>query len=257
MCEKFLFFRHAPFDGNGHGTHTASTAAGSPVQGASFYGQLNGTAVGIAPSAHLAIHQVCNAFGSCKESDVLAGMDAAVEDGVDVLSLFLGAPFSVPFYEDSMAIGAFGAIQRGIFVSCAAGNLGPQAESLSNEAPWFSTVGPSTVDRSIRATVVLGNDAEYNEQSYYQPQNFSSALIPPVYAGANDSESAANCDPGSLENMMSRERLCCVKVVDFQRQWIKGQEVKNAGCAAMIVMKDGFLEILPQHPRRMLLMQMA
>jgi subtilisin family serine protease len=100
-----------PIDGHGHGTHTASTAAGNPVPGASFFEQYNGTAVGIASSAHLAIYQVCSEFGSCSESDILAGMDTAVEDGVDVLSLSLGGP-SVPFYEDSIAIGAFGAIQK-------------------------------------------------------------------------------------------------------------------------------------------------
>ena len=54
------------------------------VQGASFYGQLNGTAVGITPLAHLAIYRVRNGFGSCADSDILAGMDTAVEDGVDV-----------------------------------------------------------------------------------------------------------------------------------------------------------------------------
>ena len=37
-----------PVDDNGHGTHKASTAAGSRVQGASFHDQLNGTLVGIA-----------------------------------------------------------------------------------------------------------------------------------------------------------------------------------------------------------------
>ncbi|GLU05719.1 hypothetical protein SLE2022_228010 [Rubroshorea leprosula] len=78
-----------PSDDDGHGTHTASTVAGSFVQYADALGNAKGTAVGMAPLAHLAIYKVC--FGEdCEESNILAGLDAAVEDGVDVLSLSLG-----------------------------------------------------------------------------------------------------------------------------------------------------------------------
>ena len=77
-----------PLDEDGHGTHTASTAAGRFVKGANIFGNANGTAVGIAPMAHLAIYKVCGI--SCLESDILAAMDAAVDDGVDILSLSLG-----------------------------------------------------------------------------------------------------------------------------------------------------------------------
>nr|TKS01103.1 hypothetical protein D5086_0000175860 [Populus alba] len=228
-----------PIDGHGHGTHTASTAAGNPVPGASFFDQYNGTAVGIASSAHLAIYQVCSEFGSCSESDILAGMDTAVEDGVDVLSLSLGGP-SVPFYEDSIAIGAFGAIQKGILVSCAAGNSGPFNESLSNEAPWILTVGASTVDISTRATVMLGNNAQYDGESFYQPTNFSSSLLPLFCAGSNGNESAAFCDPGYLKDVDVRGKVVLCERGGYSGLDNKGQEVKDAGGAAMIVMNDEF-----------------
>ncbi|KAG6780992.1 hypothetical protein POTOM_013872 [Populus tomentosa] len=228
-----------PIDGHGHGTHKASTAAGNPVPGASFFEQYNGSAVGIASSAHFAIYQVCSEFVSCSKSDILAGMDTAVEDGVDVLSLSLGGP-SVPFYEDSIAIGAFGAIQKGIFVSCAAGNSGPFNESLSNEAPWILTVGASTVDRSIRATVMLGNNAQYDGESFYQPTNFSSFLLPLFYAGSNGNESAAFCDPGSLKDVDVRGKVVLCERGGYLGLVNKGQQVKDAGAAAMIVMNDEF-----------------
>ncbi|KAH0973955.1 hypothetical protein GBA52_015854 [Prunus armeniaca] len=138
----------------------------------------NGTASGMAPYAHLAIYKVCSEAG-CAEGDILAALDTAVEDGVDVLSLSLGGA-SVPFYADGIAIGAFGAIQKGIFVSCSAGNSGPFYASLANEAPWILTVGASTIDRSIKATALLGNGAEYD--------------------GANGKQSSAFCDAGSLGN---------------------------------------------------------
>ncbi|THG15565.1 hypothetical protein TEA_029672 [Camellia sinensis var. sinensis] len=67
-------------DEEGHGTHTASTAAGNFVEGANVFGQANGTASGMAPLAHLAMYKVCGDFG-CAETDILAAMDAAVEDG--------------------------------------------------------------------------------------------------------------------------------------------------------------------------------
>ncbi|PHT90262.1 hypothetical protein T459_05375 [Capsicum annuum] len=71
--------------GEGHGTHTSSTDAGNFVEGTNFLVNANGTAVGIAPHAHLAMYKVCGA-GGCPEAFILAGLDAAIEDGVDVIS---------------------------------------------------------------------------------------------------------------------------------------------------------------------------
>ncbi|KAL6280219.1 hypothetical protein ACE6H2_017100 [Prunus campanulata] len=174
---------------------------------------------------------VCSEKG-CAEGDILAALDTAVEDGVDVLSLSLGGA-SVPFYADGIAIGAFGAIQKGIFVSCSAGNSGPFYASLANEAPWILTVGASTIDRSIKATALLGNGAEYDGESLFQPKDFSSKLLPLVYAGANGKQSSAFCDAGSLGNVEGAIVLCerggGVARID------KGAEVKRAGGAAMIL----------------------
>ncbi|KAL0324380.1 UNVERIFIED_CONTAM: Subtilisin-like protease SBT1.7 [Sesamum calycinum] len=142
----------SPLDDDGHGTHTASTAAGNFVRGANVFGNANGTAVGIAPLAHLAIYKVCGFL--CSESTILAGMDAAVEDGVDVLSLSLGS-LTNNFFQDFIALGAFSAMEKGVLVSCSAGNFGPFNFSTANEAPWILTVGASTTDRKIRATAVL------------------------------------------------------------------------------------------------------
>ncbi len=165
----------APIDEDGHGTHTSSTAAGGFVKNAYALGNAKGTAVGMAPYAHLAIYKVC--FGEdCPESDIRAGLDAAVEDGVDVLSLSIGET-SVPFFKDNIAIGSFAAIQKGIFVSCAAGNSGPFNSTLSNDAPWILTVGASTIDRSIVSTEKLGNGEEFDGESLFKPADFPSNTI--------------------------------------------------------------------------------
>ncbi|KAF8039303.1 hypothetical protein BT93_B1745 [Corymbia citriodora subsp. variegata] len=223
-----------PYDSNGHGTHTSSTAAGAFVKDANVLGNAKGTAVGMAPLAHLAMYQVCNS-GSCLEGDVIAGLDAAIEDGVDVLSISLGGE-SRPFYDDVIATGAFTATQKGIFVSCSAGNSGPSNFTVSNDAPWILTVGASTVDRSLTATVQLGNGQEFDGETLYQPHDFPLGLLPLVFPGANGDQSAALCLPGSLESYSDlRWKVVVCDAGDGSGAVAKGQEVKNAGGAAMIL----------------------
>ncbi|CAI0414057.1 unnamed protein product [Linum tenue] len=242
-ARNFVPTASQPLDDNGHGTHTSSTAAGSPVEGASFYGQVNGTAVGMAPKAHLAVYKACFASGHCRESDVLAAMDTAVEDGVDVLSLSLGYG-SLPFHQDSVAIGAFGAIQKGVFVTCSAGNSGPRLSSLSNEAPWILTVGASTVDRSVRATVRLGNmNTEIHGESYFQPKDFASTMLPLFYAGSN--RNASFCQSGSLDEFDVKGKVVLCDNYEEFNAVAQGQAVKDAGGAAMILASDPSEDLIP------------
>jgi subtilisin family serine protease len=225
-----------PFDDEGHGTHTSSTAGGNLINDASVFGMANGTATGIAPLAHLAMYKVCSEDG-CATSDILAAMDAAIEEGVDVLSLSLGGA-SVPFYEDGIAIGAFSAIQKGIFVSCAAGNEGPDYGTLSNEAPWILTVGASSIDRTIKATAQLGNGNEYDGESLFQPKDFPSTMKPLVYAGENGNQQSAWCAPGSLESVDIKGKVVLCERGGGIGRIEKGQEVLDNGGSAMILMND-------------------
>lgn len=149
------FFRSAR-DSDGHGTHTASTIAGSVVENVSLFGMAGGTARGGAPSARLAIYKVCW-FGFCSDADILLAMDDAISDGVDILSLSLGPDPPQPIYfEDAISIGSFHAFQKGILVSCSAGNsIFPG--TASNVAPWILTVAASSVDRIFNSNIYLGN----------------------------------------------------------------------------------------------------
>ncbi|GJY94822.1 subtilisin-like protease SBT1.7, partial [Tanacetum coccineum] len=131
----------SPRDYEGHGTHTSSTASGSRVH-ADYFGYAKGTATGIAPNARLAMYKVLfldNSYDAAA-SDTLAGMDQAIEDGVDLMSLSLGFD-ETQFFQNPIAIGAFAAMEKGIFVSCSAGNGGPHRYTLLNGAPWITTVG--------------------------------------------------------------------------------------------------------------------
>ncbi|KAI5010419.1 hypothetical protein ZWY2020_012556 [Hordeum vulgare] len=226
-----------PIDGNGHGTHTSSTAAGSVVPGAQVHGQGNGTASGMAPRAHLAMYQVCDENGSCAGVDVLAGIDAAVSDGCDVLSISLGFP-PLPFYNDSVAIGTFAAAEKGIFVSMAAGNDGPRDSSILNEAPWMLTVAASTMDRLISAKVILGDNVSFDGESLYQPDNSVEASL--VYAGASLKNLAQFCGNGSLDGFDVKNKVVLCDSGSFAPEE-QGAEVLRAGGAGMIVANQ-FLE---------------
>lgn len=125
-----------------------------------MFGFGNGTAKGGSPRARVAAYKVCwpPAGGEeCFDADILAAFDAAIHDGVDLLSVSLGGG-PTPFFNDSVAIGSFHAVKHGIVVVCSAGNSGPADGTVSNIAPWQITVGASTMDREFPSHVVLGNN---------------------------------------------------------------------------------------------------
>ena len=149
-----------PRDNEGHGSHTLSTAGGNIVAGVSVFGQGHGAAKGGSPRARVAAYKVCwppiDNSGACFDADILAAFDMAIHDGVDVLSVSLGLQ-SNQLYNDGVAIGSFHAAKRGIVVVCSAGNSGPAEATAENLAPWYITVGASTMDREFPTYVVLGN----------------------------------------------------------------------------------------------------
>ena len=220
----------SPRDYEGHGTHTASTAAGSPVEGASLFGYAYGTARGMAPHARIASYKVCW-NESCATSDILAAIDAAISDNVNILSISLGG-VNMDYDSDSLAIGAFAAMEKGILVSCAGGNDGPSPGSVSNVAPWITTVGASTIDRDFPAHLNLGNGKIYHGVSLYNGDDLNDPL-PFIYAG-KVSGGDGGCTEGSLlpEKVMGKIVLCDR---GGSGRAEKGYEVKFAGGLGMVL----------------------
>lgn len=159
----------SPRDKDGHGTHTSSIAGGRRVHNvAALGGFARGTASGGAPLVRLAMYKVCWAYpnqgeevgSTCFDEDMLAAIDDAIGDGVDVLSISIGAYNPTPFDQDPIAIGSLHAVKNNIVTACSAGNSGPAPYSLTNTAPWIITVSASSVDRKFLAPVELGNGEE-------------------------------------------------------------------------------------------------
>ncbi|OAY61153.1 hypothetical protein MANES_01G167601v8 [Manihot esculenta] len=144
-------------DENGHGSHTASTAAGNIVKNVSFYGLAEGTARGGVPSARIAVYKVCEPDGGCDTTNILAAFDDAIADGVDIITISLGSDGATDFDTDVIAIGSFHAMKKGIVTLQSAGNSGCVDGSVSSTAPWILTVGASSTDRKIIDEVILGN----------------------------------------------------------------------------------------------------
>ncbi|KMT00168.1 hypothetical protein BVRB_1g019860 [Beta vulgaris subsp. vulgaris] len=221
-------------DSNGHGTHTASTAAGNAIPGASLFGMAKGIASGMRFTSRIAAYKVCWGRG-CASSDILAAIDQAVADGVDVLSLSLGG-LPRPYYQDSMAIAAFGAMQKGVFFSCSAGNSGPIPSTVGNMAPWMMTVAASYVDRVFPTKVKLSNGKTFTGSSLYSVAKKTKQL-PLVYKETAGGKRAEFCINGSLSSSLVKGKIVlCDRGSNGRTE--KGFVVKSAGGAGMILLNS-------------------
>lgn len=144
-------------DDNGHGTHTASTAAGNENVTVTLLGVDRGTISGIAPRAHVAMYKVCGPQG-CNVSDSVAATEQAILDGVDVINFSISG--GVEPYDDPAELAFLAAREAGVFVAAAAGNGGPDGGTANHLGPWLTTVGASTSNRLFISEIALSGPGE-------------------------------------------------------------------------------------------------
>lgn len=144
-------------DDIGHGTHTAATAAGNANVSATIAGSDLGLVTGIAPRAQIIAYKVCGLEG-CFSSDIVAAIEQAIADEVDVINYSISGGHSP--YTNIVSLAFLRAYENDIFVAKSAGNNGPDSDSVGGRAPWVTTVAASTQDRSFRGTITLAADQE-------------------------------------------------------------------------------------------------
>lgn len=180
-------------DFGGHGTHTSSTAGGNanvPVTGpAAVFGSISG----IAPHARIAMYkalwEVAPGQGSGNTVDLVAAIDQAVSDGVDVINYSISG--TLTNFADPVEISFLFAARAGIFVAESAGNSGPATSTVAHPSPWTTTVAAGTHNRGASGSVTLGDGSTYTGASLAAAA-VSAPLIDSKDAGL------AGADPGAL-----------------------------------------------------------
>jgi len=129
--------RNSCEDGHGHGTHVAGTVlADGGADSKGIYG--------VAPQAELIAIKVCDRQGRCYGDDIAKGIDLAVTKGANIISMSLGG--SSLSTQERNAIDA--AVKEGVLVIAAAGNSGPNLNTINYPAAYYKVVAVAATDSS-------------------------------------------------------------------------------------------------------------
>ncbi|MGH8974273.1 MAG: S8 family serine peptidase, partial [Acidimicrobiia bacterium] len=250
--DEFLSAR----DADGHGSHTAATAAGNygvdPVIGGYDLGVPYIS--GIAPRAYLAAYKVCwtrkesaeptppdEGPGSCNDSDTVAAVDAAVADGVDVINYSVGTDTAALMGPVERAF--LFATDAGVFVANSAGNNGPKPSTVGSPAavPWVTSVAASSLARQFASTVEVVQGGGDGKRVATTGATLSAGAGPaPLVDSVNvplagvAADQAELCLPGSLDPAGVKDRIVLCRRGNNPRVE-KGKVVADAGGAGMIL----------------------
>ncbi|CAM6128487.1 unnamed protein product [Calypogeia fissa] len=247
----------SPLDGDGHGTHTSSIAAGNNGVPVMVRNYNYGYASGVAPRARLAIYKVIYRDGGFL-SDVLAGIDQAVQDGVDVLSISLGSTsgtYGIPSLNTFDIVLLF-AVKAGVVVVHAAGNNGPYPLSMNSFGPWVISVAAGLTDRSYSNPIILSNGQRFNGLglSAGTPGKYLHQLIYAEDAFVNstsayDAEYFSYCqDPAHFRATLVKGRILICNFVEyfsggaaaqFQAALTTAQKLEAVGLLILTESSDG------------------
>jgi len=188
-----------PEDGDGHGSHVASIVAGNFVQATMVFSTttLTQTISGVAPHAHIISYDACAPDG-CPGASLLAAIDQATKDGVDVINYSIGGRPASP-WESAEAVAFLNSLEAGIFVAVSAGNDDPSAAAAVGSpanSPWVTSVGATTHDRRfLNALVNMEGVATPPADIYGESITSGYGPAPIVYAGDYSNPNDPTGDP--------------------------------------------------------------
>jgi subtilisin family serine protease len=195
-----------PEDTSGHGSHVASTAAGNRTVGEVDFGSqtISRQVSGMAPLANLISYKVCEL--SCSEALILAAIDQAIEDGVDVINYAISG--AIQPWQGSISLAFLEAFEAGIFISAMAGNSGPTPGTVLWAEPWMTSVGASSHDRLFANTLShsagLANIPAVAGTGPGLASLYTGELL---WAGQVDSDNALGCSSFPPNSFDSRAAL--------------------------------------------------
>ncbi|CAI5504519.1 unnamed protein product [Closterium sp. Naga37s-1] len=241
----------SPRDSVGHGSWCASAAAGnSGVKAVNNRRQAIGATSGMAPRARLSVYKVFwkakgDMSGSASSVDIDAAIDAAVADGVDVISMSLGGvnPYA-GYFDDTNFLYAN---QAGIVVVCAGGNNGPPPltqsiyRTIMHFSPFYLTVGASSTDRHYTSKLRLGTGVNLWGAGFGTgtrkvrglPLLFSQDAV----AYGNTATDAKLCLPGTVDSAKASGKIlvCTAGQASFGTQ---ADTAAGAGARAMVLVNE-------------------
>jgi uncharacterized repeat protein (TIGR01451 family) len=233
-----------PVDDDGHGSHTASTAAGNIVDATVVGNDDPVTPItvdlqisGVAPHANVIAYDVCITTAGCPLSAIVAGIDQAVVDGVDVINYSIGGGASDPWNDDD-SLGFLAARDAGIFVATSAGNSGPDPATVGSpaDAPWITSVGASTHDRDYPNALVDMSGGDTAPPADIVGKGFTNGYGPAPIVYAGDFGDAGCLAPFPAGTWTDGEIVVCDRGAIARVE--KGANVAAGGAGGYVLAND-------------------
>lgn len=226
-CPGPAFVDPARVQAGGHGTHVAG------IVGAS--GNIaTGGARGVAPGVTFGAYRVFGCNGSTTADVMIAAMERAYQDGMDVVNMSIGASFQWPQYPTAVAANEL--VKRGVVVVTSFGNSG--ASGL------YSGSAPGVAENVIAVGAV--NNTHTNNQYFTVPAgavpyNPATAAPPPPTSGtvalartgtAASTADACNTNPPAAGSLSGKVALIQRGTCSFHEKSLNAQ---NAGAIGVVI----------------------